>query len=91
MKRVALITAALALAAAGFIAACRQSEGDRCQVNADCSDGLICNQATQTCAKTSGGGIDADVPEPPMPDAALPDAPTDAAIDSSIDSSIDSM
>lgn len=81
MKRVLGIGAALAFAATALVAACRQSEGDRCQVNADCEDGLVCNQATQTCAKTSGGGIDADVPDPPMPDAALPDAPIDAAID----------
>lgn len=81
MKRLLAITAALALAGASLVAACKQGEGDRCQVDADCDDGLICNQATQSCAKTSGGGIDADVPDPPMPDAALPDAPIDAAID----------
>jgi len=81
VTRVLGLAAALALAAAALVTACQQSEGDRCQVNADCEDGLVCNQATQTCAKTSGGGIDADVPDPPMPDAALPDAPIDAMID----------
>ncbi len=81
MKRLAAITTACVLAAAGLVAACRQGEGDRCQVNADCESPLVCNQATQTCAKTSGGGIDAEVPDPPMADAALPDAPVDAMID----------
>ncbi len=73
MKRLFGIAAALLLATAGLVTACRQDEGDRCQVNADCGDGLVCNQATQTCAKRGEeGGIDADVPDPPMPDAALP-------------------
>ena len=81
MKRLAIITAAVALAAAGLVAACRQGEGDRCQIDADCESPLICNQATQTCASTTGRGIDADVPEPPMPDAAVIDAPVDSSID----------
>ncbi|MBS1119328.1 MAG: hypothetical protein H6Q90_1556 [Deltaproteobacteria bacterium] len=54
------------------VASCKQGEGDRCQVAADCTDGLICNQATQTCAKTTGGGIDATVPDAPI----VIDAPT---------------
>ena len=81
MRRILGLATALALAGAALVGACRQEEGDRCQVSADCADGLVCNQATQTCAKTSGGGIDADVPDPPMPDAALPDAAIDAMID----------
>ena len=86
MKRIAAISAAVVLAVAGLVAACRQDEGDRCQVNADCASDLVCNQATQTCAKKGEeGGIDATVPDPPMPDAALPDAPTDAPIDAAID------
>jgi hypothetical protein len=68
-----------------WVAACKQDEGDRCQTKADCTDGLVCNQATQTCAKMIGGGIDAMVPQQPMPDAAEPDAPTDAAVDVPID------
>ncbi len=68
------------------VAGCKQDEGERCQVADDCEDGFICNQATQTCAKTLGGGIDATVPDgppvvvdgPPVVDAGLdatPDAP----------------
>jgi hypothetical protein len=85
VKRLAAISAALALAAAALVASCRQGEGDRCQVNADCEDNLICNQATQRCARTAGGDIDADVPDPPIPDMALPDAAVDAMIDAMID------
>jgi hypothetical protein len=81
-----LAASALVLGTGIWMFACKQGEGDRCQVNADCASGLVCNQATQSCAKTSGGGIDATVPNPPMPDA----APIDSSIDSPIDSSIDS-
>jgi hypothetical protein len=62
---------------------CKQGEGDRCQVNNDCEDELICNQATNPprCQKaTEGGGIDATIPE--QIDAAIdapPDAPPDAS------------
>ncbi|MBL0215701.1 MAG: hypothetical protein IPQ07_17700 [Myxococcales bacterium] len=66
-----------------WVVACKQGEGDRCQVNADCESGLVCNQATQSCAKTSGGGIDADVPDGPPADA--PDDVIDAMPDAMID------
>lgn len=62
------------LLSVGVIAACKQGEGERCQVNADCDDGLICNQGTNppSCQATVGGGIDATVPD------ADPDGPVDA-------------
>ena len=81
MRRL-LAASALVLGTGIWMIACRQGEGDRCQVNADCASGLVCNQATQSCAKTSGGGIDAMAPPPPMPDAAEIDAPVDSSIDS---------
>ena len=70
----------------GALVACKQNQNDHCQVNADCSDGLVCAQATQTCETTSGAGIDAETPDVIIvidaPDAqpadAAPDAP-DAA------------
>jgi hypothetical protein len=65
------VAAALVIGTGIWVAACKQGEGDRCQVDADCASGLVCNQATQSCAKTSGGGIDATVPELPMADAAI--------------------
>ena len=80
MGRLAGVTA-FVLAIGIWVAACKQDEGDRCQVDADCASGLVCNQATQSCAKTSGGGIDATTPDGPPADAPddmmidVPDAP----------------
>jgi len=69
---VKLLTAcALVLGIGTWVAACKQGEGDRCQVDADCADGLVCNQATQSCAKTNGGGIDANIADGPPADAAV--------------------
>lgn len=64
----------LALLSLGIFAACKQGEGERCQVNADCDDELICNQGTDppSCQATVGGGIDATVPD------ADPDGPVDS-------------
>jgi hypothetical protein len=70
VKRVALICLVLA--------ACKSGEGERCQVNVDCANGLVCNKAKNTCQTTTGGDLDADVPEMPPADAAIdavPDAP----------------
>ena len=80
MKKFLAIPLCLAFVAgtAAFVTACKQDEGERCQVNTDCADGLVCNQATQECAQTTGGGIDATVPD--GPDAA-PDGPPDATPD----------
>jgi hypothetical protein len=89
MRKYVAIPLLLALAAlVAGVASCKQGEGDRCQVAADCSDGLICNQATQTCAKTLGGGIDATVPDGDIVEIdTLPpiDAPDDAAVDAAVD------
>lgn len=73
---------ALVIGASTWVAGCKQEEGARCQVDEDCSDGLLCNQATQQCSQTTGGGIDATVPDGPPPDAAIDaiDAPPDVAI-----------
>lgn len=67
--------ALLALLSAGVIVACRQSEGGRCQVTADCEDGLKCNQGTNppSCQRSDNNDqIDASVPD------ADPDGPVDA-------------
>lgn len=92
LARIAAAGAALLLLGA---AGCKQGEGERCQLDSDCADGLVCNQATTTCqtTRTSGGDagfpVDARVALPDaavstidasLPDAALPDAATpDAA------------
>lgn len=72
----------IGIVAGGLSAAlvsCKQARGDRCQVDDDCRDGLICNKATDTCQETGGGGdIDATIP-PELIDAGAMDAPIDAS------------
>jgi hypothetical protein len=65
----------LIVMAIAVIAACKQGEGDRCQVMSDCVSPLVCNIAKNECESTSGTA--------PI-DATVPDAPTgrDAPIDS---------
>ena len=62
------------------LATCKQSEGDRCQVDTDCLEGLVCNQVTKTCQTSSGGGPDGSIrPDASGPDGRPPDArPVDA-------------
>jgi len=74
VKRVVLI--------ALLLTACKQGKGDRCQVMADCQDGLVCNSSTMTCQDTTGGQIDATVIDAPPVDAKVIDAkPIDAPHD----------
>jgi hypothetical protein len=65
MKRIVLV--------ALLVVGCKQGKGDRCQVNADCSDNLVCSSATMTCTSQETTGIDATVP----PQDAPHDAPRD--------------
>ena len=83
-RTVSLVVASLALSAlaVGGLASCRQGEGQRCQVQADCEEGLQCNEGEGLCRAQPMGELDALPP---------PDAPLDAPVDSAIDSSIDSM
>ncbi|HEY5952159.1 MAG TPA: hypothetical protein VIV40_41965 [Kofleriaceae bacterium] len=75
MKR--LIVMCVVLASAVYVG-CKQSDGDRCQVDDDCAS-MVCNKAKGTCAGSAvTGEIDASVPD--GPDAAL-DAMTDAMAD----------
>lgn len=78
--RVVIPFVALALGV-GAWSACKQEEGERCQIDDDCVDDLVCNKATLVCAQLGGGGaIDADVPldAPDAPTIDAPDAPPDA-------------
>ena len=71
MKRIAPVIIACAILALTIVAACKQGKGDRCQIDDDCANGLVCNKATNTCQDTTGTGIDATVPDAPidmMPD-----------------------
>jgi hypothetical protein len=67
----ALLVVALPLVFA--VAGCKQGEGQRCQVQSDCDDGLTCNVGEHLCRATSTSAVDAL----PPPDAAI-DAPVDA-------------
>lgn len=86
MKRFGIIGSitAVLVTTALYLAGCKQGLGERCQVAADCSDGLVCAQATQTCQETTGGGIDATTPIDAAPDSNI-DADIDAPIDSNLD------
>ena len=79
MKRLFTALALSSLVAIGLIASCKQGEGERCQVDDDCEDPLVCAQATMTCADNdTSSGIDASLPcdsalgcqldAPPTPD-----------------------
>ena len=83
-RRLVIVIAFFALLAVGF-AACKQEVGERCQIDTDCEDGLICNQATALCASSnSSSAIDATTPD--FLDAELdPDAPPDAPDDEDAD------
>jgi hypothetical protein len=71
VKRVLFACVLAASASIVTIAACKQGQGDRCQVDEDCESGLVCNKAKNTCQSTTGGDLDADIVD------AVPDAPPD--------------
>jgi hypothetical protein len=78
VKRFALLVVAGVLFGAGFVA-CKQGPGERCQVQDDCEDGLICNTTKQTCEGSGQGNpIDAAPPDGPKTDATVDAAPVDA-------------
>lgn len=66
MTRLLRLTAVIALTSPlVFAAGCKQGVGDRCQVQSDCNDGLLCilpagasPQAGGTCQAPSSGVID---------------------------------
>jgi hypothetical protein len=77
-RKLSAAIAALGLAvAAGGIAACfKQRQGERCQVESDCEEGLTCNKGKDPSVcddEQSGMAIDAELPPDAPPDA--PDAP----------------
>jgi hypothetical protein len=81
MRRLAVAVLAIAALTAGLISSCKQSDGERCQRQSDCSGGLVCVQATGLC-QSSQAGADGNI----EPDANVDGGPTiDAAIDAQID------
>jgi hypothetical protein len=72
MKRLFAAVLVISLVPITLVASCKQTEGERCQVDDDCEDPLVCAQATQTCADNdTSSGIDA-LPPVDAPDA-MPD------------------
>ncbi len=87
MKRLlrGVVLSILVIAPIAFVA-CKQQEGERCQVDDDCEDPLVCAQATLTCADNdTSSALDAmpplDAPDAPVSPDAPPDAPRDAMPD----------
>jgi len=68
-------------------ASCKQGEGEICQINSDCSSGLVCNAATGKCQEVGGPTIDAAPIDAALPDATPPDATPDASPDAAPDAS----
>lgn len=64
-----------------LVAACKQGKGERCQVEADCDDGLTCDHSKMVCEDRATSGIDATVPPDAPTDAYVPDSPVDARPD----------
>ena len=59
-----------------LLVGCRSGEGERCQIDDDCRDPLVCNIAKNTC-QDPGVSTSQDADIPPQPDAGI-DAPPDA-------------
>lgn len=89
MRRFAFVLTGFGMVALLSLAGCGQGVGERCQVNSDCADGLVCAAATKSCLTSNppldgGGGADGPL------DAAIdgaPDAAPDAAV--ALDASVD--
>ena len=87
-RRLATVVLALAAVAVALcVMSCKQGIGERCQVESDCSGGLVCNQATGTC-QSSLSGADGNITPDARQDAGI-DAGFDASIDAGIDADID--
>ncbi len=64
-----------------LVGACKQGEGEYCQVTSDCKDGLVCVTTTMTCGTATGTVIDAAEPDAETVDAEPIDAePIDSGL-----------
>ena len=61
---------------AGWLASCKQGEGEVCQIDDDCETGLECNAGTMRCQSPGADRADAS----PRADAGAPDAGVDAGV-----------
>lgn len=91
--RLASAAALVALFALGGGAACKQGEGEVCQIDDDCEDGLECNAGTMRCQQPGADLVDAAPQADAMDDeadAAIADAAVDAATpDAAVDAAVD--
>ena len=71
-----------------LVVGCQQAEGERCQINADCEDGLVCNASEQICQQPGAGAPDANTTDSSPPIDALDAMP---AIDGGVDAMADAM
>ena len=77
IRKVLLVVATVALAVAG----CKQGLGQRCQVQSDCADNLVCNEGTQQCSTGTSRTFDATIPVDALHDAKPIDAtPIDSTV-----------
>lgn len=96
MRRLTLVSLVLAVLS---LAACKSGLDERCQVNADCEDGLVCvrlssdpNNPVSVCREGLDNTADAAIDAPqdgPEADAAPDLDASDAAIDAGVDAETD--
>jgi hypothetical protein len=79
------LSLAAALCTSAALSGCKQSEGDRCEVNNDCAAGLTCDNLSGTsgrCTSKPGSTLPpVDAAVPVVRDGATSDAMSDAAPD----------
>ena len=93
-RLLAVVSAAALVTGAGLgLAACKQEEGEYCQVDEDCKSGLKCNLATDRCQREGTGTIDAGEVDAAVDafegDAREDGERRDAAIDAATDAPVD--
>jgi len=78
----------LALAVGGV--SCKQGSGERCQIDDDCEDGLVCNASNEVCQAPGSDTADANTTDsaPPV-DGAVDATPVDAQVsDAMVDAQV---
>ena len=77
MKRLLFVSTIALVGSLVTLAACKQGQGDRCQVDDDCESGLVCAEAKNTCETSTSAGFDAGIVDAALMDAMVdaPDAP----------------
>ena len=66
-----------------LLSACKQGNGERCQVNSDCASNMCSSAEPKVC--TGGSEMNSDIDA--TPDS--PPPPVDGAVDAAIDAPID--